>query len=230
MKIGRVYKIICAVSDVVYVGSTFDQLKYRWVSHKAYYKRYQKGQASGKLSIFEHFDEHGLEKFKIVLIKEYPSCDRKHLRVYEQLWINKLTCCNDTKAFQPLWKARDAINSREYYAKNKERINESNRHNHHRNKTERNLRRREYYREHREESLQRQKERSQNNKEERAEWYKEYYQKHRVAIIERVKPMRRKLDSAPKHGTKVINIMSYANAVLRLRDVGYQDTRKQRCI
>ncbi|GMF36438.1 unnamed protein product [Phytophthora lilii] len=52
------------------------------------------------VSIFEHFDRHGIEQFKIILIKEYEVADKTHLRAYEQLWINKLrhSCVNKNNA------------------------------------------------------------------------------------------------------------------------------------
>ena len=109
---GTVYKIICNVdSKFVYVGSTFNELRHRFQQHKANYKQWLKGGRDHlKISCFDHFKKYGLENFTVVRIKEYVcwcenKLDKKHLHVYEQLWINKTrNCCNKHPAFQPLKK------------------------------------------------------------------------------------------------------------------------------
>jgi len=81
-------------SNVVYVGSTFNQLKKRWAQHKSQFKT-----DPSEISIYSYFKKHGIENFKIVLIKEYEVSsknlqDKKHLSVYETLWIKKLNAIN----------------------------------------------------------------------------------------------------------------------------------------
>lgn len=86
MKIASVYKIIHIQSDIVYVGSTMSrELKHRWKSHK---------NRKNGTSIQPYFEEFGIENFRIIKIKEYKVVDNKHLRAYEQLWMNKLQCVN----------------------------------------------------------------------------------------------------------------------------------------
>lgn len=83
--IGKIYKVVHAQSDAVYVGSTFDTLRGRFSKHRT-------GNTEiGKL--MRELDS-DTNKFKIILIKEYDVCDRKHLEMYEQLWISKLKCIN----------------------------------------------------------------------------------------------------------------------------------------
>ena len=104
---GTVYRIICLTHPgIQYIGSTFNQLRWRWQSHKKDYKQYLKG-IGGEISIFPYFTELGIENFKIIKIKDYivyaeHKLDKKHLSVYEQLWINKLKCVNKIAAFNPL--------------------------------------------------------------------------------------------------------------------------------
>ena len=130
MKIGRVYKIICAVDDVVYVGSTFNTTRDRFNQHKRQYKECLKG-LQKNISIYSFFEKYGIDNFKMILIKEYEVEDRKHLQAYEQLWINKCNCINKIGAFSILRRNKiyrrlneNNINKKnymkEYYQKTKE--------------------------------------------------------------------------------------------------------------
>lgn len=115
--IGRVYKIICTQSNDIYIGSTFNQLRVRWKQHKDRYCQY-KSNPSRNLSIHSYFEQHGIENFKIILIKEYEVVDRKHLESKEQLWINKLKCINIKSAFNPFRRG-----SKMEYQSRKEKMN-----------------------------------------------------------------------------------------------------------
>ena len=108
---GTVYKIICNVdSKFVYVGSTFNELRHRFQTHKQGYRQWIAGNAHNYCSCYDHFKKYGLENFTIIRIKEYVcwcenKLDKKHLHAYEQLWINNTrNCCNTYAAFQPLRK------------------------------------------------------------------------------------------------------------------------------
>ena len=114
---GHIYIIFCHINPkIYYVGSTFNQLKHRWNMHKQHYN------AKQPISLYKYFDEYGIENFSMKLIKSYNvyrehSKDNKHLRVYEQLWINKFrNSCNIQHSFNPLAKLSKQI----YYQKNKE--------------------------------------------------------------------------------------------------------------
>jgi len=120
-KIGRVYKIIHNQSNIVYIGSTYNRLSDRWCHHKNHYKDYLRGKHA-EIAIFPYFKEFGIENFKIILIKEYEVVDKKHLLMYEQLWINKLKSINKTKPFQPLKKERIKQSSKQHYQANKDKI------------------------------------------------------------------------------------------------------------
>ena len=93
--IGRIYKIIHAQSNFIYIGSTTQFLRTRWAEHKYKHTRNQS-------VLYDQMNKHGIDQFKIMLIKEYEVIDRKHLYAYEQLWINKLSSGNEHAAFQPL--------------------------------------------------------------------------------------------------------------------------------
>ena len=123
MKIGKVYKIICSQSNDVYIGSTFNTLRDRWMEHKNRYRVYQKD-PSRSMSIHKYFDKYGIENFKIILIKEYEVVDRKHLESKEQLWLNKLKNINKNSAFNVIPKLAQQISKYNYKLKNKDKIQE----------------------------------------------------------------------------------------------------------
>lgn len=120
MKIGKIYKIIHNQSNICYVGSTFNTLRDRWKGHKNSFSKYLNTN-SPNVSIFSCFKQYGMENFKIVLIKEYEVIDRKHLEMYEQLWINKLKSINKNNSFQ-IEKLYYKSQGKKYYENNKEKI------------------------------------------------------------------------------------------------------------
>jgi len=137
---GTIYKIVCKLNDIVYVGSTFKTLSKRWYVHKHHYKDWLNGK-SRKCSIYDSFKKYGIENFKIIEIKKYDVYreyykDYKHLQSKEQLWINKLKCVNSNCSFNPIpeneykkyyrLNNKDKIKERkkEYHITNKDKIKE----------------------------------------------------------------------------------------------------------
>ena len=173
-RIGYVYRITKNDdNNVNYIGSTFQTLQQRWNVHK-----------TGKCSIGKYLDKYGCENFKIVLIKEYLVCaennkDFRHLRSYEQLWINKFRfkkcCINKYDSFCLLKKEK----YREYYNKYRQEHKEQ---------------KKEYYnkyrQEHKEQAKEYQKEYKQDHKEHITEQQKKYYQENKEKIKEQVKEYR----------------------------------------
>ena len=126
-KKGKVYKIIYIGNEnvnITYIGSTFNTLRDRWRNHKSDSKK-----KDHNLSIYQYFDKYGIDNFKMILIKEYEVIDRKHLEMYEQLWMNKISCINIKKAFQPLFKQQRKIydiENKEYITERKKKYNYKN--------------------------------------------------------------------------------------------------------
>jgi len=137
---GTVYKIICSLDErIIYIGSTFNQLRHRWQTHKKNYKQYLNGKLRC-VSIYPYFTKYGIENFKILKVKDYEvyrenKADSRHLHVYEQLWINKTKGCVNKnspfrikKLYDKEWREanKDKLSERmkKYYeAKNKQRVN-----------------------------------------------------------------------------------------------------------
>lgn len=135
MAIGRIYKIIHTQSNICYVGSTFNKIRVRFSQHKADFQKWKKGKAR-ETSIFPYFDKHGIDQFKVILIKEYEVVDKKHLTAFEQLFINKLESVNKNNPFRidylhrKHWREnnREAISKsmKQYYEANREAMAEKN--------------------------------------------------------------------------------------------------------
>lgn len=95
-RIGRIYKIVCSKSNEVYVGSTFNALRTRMSQHKRAYNQKK------MLYAYNTFRRYGWDSLSMILIEEYQVVDRKHLQMYEQLYINKLQAVNKVQAFSVL--------------------------------------------------------------------------------------------------------------------------------
>ena len=122
--IGHIYKIICNIdSNIVYIGSTFNQLRHRWQCHKSDYKH-----KYGAISIHKYFDKYGINNFKIILIKSYNVVrenqkDFKHLHAYETLWINKTkNSINQCLPYSPMKYLNNKECCKKYYENHKEQF------------------------------------------------------------------------------------------------------------
>jgi hypothetical protein len=97
--IGIVYEITCNNNnDIRYIGSTMQTLNSRYKSHLTTYNKYLKNK-SKKVSIYPYFEKYGVENFTIQPLKAYNVADKKGIRVYEQLWIQKTKNINAQNAF-----------------------------------------------------------------------------------------------------------------------------------
>ena len=124
-KTGKIYKIIHNKSNICYVGSTMNTLRDRWYNHGAGFKSFLK-HGINSVSIYPYFKQYGIENFKIILIKEYKIIDKKHLFMWEQIWINKLRPINTMNAlnFKFLNKEKIKKKQEEYDRNNKEQLKE----------------------------------------------------------------------------------------------------------
>ena len=213
---GTIYKIVCSLDEnVIYIGSTYNQLRHRWQKHKSNYKEYLEGK-HGCISIYPYFEKFGIENFKIMRIKDYEcyrgnKSDSKHLQAYEQLWINKTRCVNKISTFSIPIVAKQkkkekgkeyreanreklSENRKEYYEANREKISEKKKENYQANREKIS----EYRKANREVILEKSKEYYQANQEKISEYRKanrevilekskEYYQANRRAKLEKNK-------------------------------------------
>jgi aspartate carbamoyltransferase regulatory subunit len=84
---GKIYKIECNISGLVYIGSTIKTLDQRLKGHEYNYKRYTTQESTKFLSSFTILDE---QNYNISLIINYPCESRKELLDMEGKFIRKL--------------------------------------------------------------------------------------------------------------------------------------------
>ncbi|NIQ16403.1 MAG: hypothetical protein GTO02_19025, partial [Candidatus Dadabacteria bacterium] len=147
-------------------------LQQRWKEHIRHWN------CGDNISIYKYFDKYGIDQFKISILKKYKICDKKHVKAYEQLQINRIDCVNDINAFScgihshPIIRAEQ---KRQYYEQNKDHILE---------RTKR------YYERNKEKVAEQQKLYREQNKEKRVEYDKHYYEANKDHILERTRQYR----------------------------------------
>lgn len=100
--IGRVYRIEDTLKlNIFYIGSTTKSLEERFKGHKSKYNTWLKNKTNTYCNgIFEYFEIYGINKFKIILLKEYNVKNNEELRKLEQKQIEKNGCCvNKIRAY-----------------------------------------------------------------------------------------------------------------------------------
>lgn len=100
--IGRIYKIQHLDSSLCYIGSTCNTIRDRWRMHKNDFVQWNKGNDDYyTVALYPYLKQYGIDRFKMLLVKEYQIADKNQLRVYEQLAINRTKlCCNKNAALQ----------------------------------------------------------------------------------------------------------------------------------
>ena len=78
---------------MMYIGSTYQELKDRFNNHRNMYYHYLKGNFN-YVSVFVIFEEFGIENCEIQLIEAYPCETLKELRKKEGEHIIGNTCVN----------------------------------------------------------------------------------------------------------------------------------------
>ena len=120
-QLGKIYKITDVGRTKMYIGSTTkDYVSKRMVEHRNAYYYFKAGSKKGhrKISVFELFDEFGIENCIIELIETCPCNNRDELHRREGELIKASECVNKNIAGRTL---------QEYYEENKDKINEKRR-------------------------------------------------------------------------------------------------------
>ena len=140
--LGKIYKIVCNTTGLVYIGSTCEPtLARRLVGHRGKYSLYLKGKCEYTTS-YKTLENNN---FEIVLIENYPCANKDELHKQERMNIENTECVN--KQFpgrtkeeyrvlnadiiseqNKLYKANNKQNIKDqrtiYLANNKDKINE----------------------------------------------------------------------------------------------------------
>jgi hypothetical protein len=136
----KIYKIVCNITGLIYVGSTCKKLCQRIAQHRASYKQY----LEGKFCYITSFKILEKGDYDIILIEEVKNCENKEqLRARERYYIESLDCVNkvivgrtskeyyktnkdkikiEQKQYRDLNKDKIKTKSKEYYENNKDKI------------------------------------------------------------------------------------------------------------
>lgn len=125
-KIRMIYQIYY-INDknINYIGSSMNNnIKKRWSYHVGDFKKYLKDSNNNRANIYPLFKEYSIENFNIIKLKDVNVIDNKHLKAYEQLFINKYKPVNKLNPFNILADVDKKIYAAKYREENKERIKE----------------------------------------------------------------------------------------------------------
>jgi hypothetical protein len=93
-KQGKIYKIECNVTGLIYIGSTCKKtLAQRMSHHRWTYRKYMKG----KKNYYSSFEVMKNNDYVIILIENYPCNSKDQLFSRERYWTNEIKCVNIRK-------------------------------------------------------------------------------------------------------------------------------------
>ena len=102
-KTGIVYQIYYNNDpNIHYIGSSLNNIDKRWEHHRQDYNKYINSEKKPASTIYPYFKDLGIYNFTIIELYRYRVTDTKHLKMYEQLYINKLKPVNRINPFNIL--------------------------------------------------------------------------------------------------------------------------------
>jgi len=196
----KIYKIVCNITGLIYIGSTSQTLTRRIQDHKKNYKRYlnEKYNFTSSFKIIEN------NNYDIILVEDFP-CERKEqLHARERYWIENTECVNmfiPTRTYKEWYqdnKAKIKEKKKEYHKayalkykekrkeineKNKEKIKEQAKKYREENKEKIKEYHKEYHKAYALKYKEKRKEINEKNKEKIKEYQREYYLKKKISSI-----------------------------------------------
>lgn len=95
---GTVYRISHDFLPITYIGSTMRALRERKWAHKSHYNMYIKGKLKNPCSIHWYMKLHGYESFRYHTIGVFLCHSKEDLRMYEQIYIDRIPNINKYNA------------------------------------------------------------------------------------------------------------------------------------
>ena len=167
---GKIYKIISNQTNLVYYGSTIEEvLTNRLSGHRQQYKSW----LNGKHDYVTSFEIVKYQDCKIILVESYPCKTVYELTAREQYYIDNNTCVNKNKANTGL-NRKDYI--KQYQIEHMDELKAKKKEYYNNHIDEITQYKKEYYKKHEEETKEREKQYRQDHAEEIKE-YKKQYQK-----------------------------------------------------
>lgn len=178
---GQIYKIWDNTFTKCYVGSSVQPLSKRMQKHKCDFKKYL-SDGCKYMSVFDLFDEFGVENCKIEWVEDVVCKSKKELQAREGFHIRNSDCVNKRIAGR---------SSKERYEEKRDEYVEKNRQYYVENKDAIVEQRKKHREEHREELNEKGKCHYEKNRDERLEKQKEYYHENKTEINTRRKQKRK---------------------------------------
>lgn len=118
---GKIYKIVCNITNKIYIGSTCETLSSRLTKHR--YVTKNKEQKKGCCSSYEILKNNDYE---IILIENYPCNNREELLMRERYYVDNMDCVNKRQPISTKEETRNRQNEwqKQHYKNNKDKINE----------------------------------------------------------------------------------------------------------
>ena len=186
---GKIYKLVCNITNKIYYGSTTLKLYKRKVDHVSKYKRFleKKTHYVTSFEIIQGGD------FDIVLIENIKCEDKSQLHEREKFYIKNNECVNKNipgRTVNEYYQDNKVLiheQKKEYYEDNKEVIKEQIKEYRENNKDAIKEYKKEYYEANKNAISEHQKEYYEAHKDSIKEYKKEYYEKNKNAISDKNK-------------------------------------------
>jgi hypothetical protein len=125
---GKIYKIICNKTGLIYIGCTCKQLSQRLANHKNTYKQYLKNNKN-YITSYKVIEN---EDCSIILLENYPCENKEQLNARERFYIETIECVNKNI---PIRTNNEYLEyQKQYYDNNKDMILEQKKQYYYNNK------------------------------------------------------------------------------------------------
>jgi molecular chaperone DnaK (HSP70) len=181
-QLGKIYKLICYTTNLVYIGSTCQStLARRLAGHRCAYKRFLENNKNDFITSFKVLEN---DNYDIVLIEQCPCDSKDELHKKERSYIESIECVNKTIPTRNLkeYLIDNKIKIQKYIKEYQKEYCESN-------KEKIKKHKKEYYNENKE----RKKEYYETNKEKIKEHRKEYYNNNKEKIKQYTEQIKEKM-------------------------------------
>ena len=119
-KNGKIYKIVCNITNKIYIGSTCETLSSRLAKHRYDAKNREVKNCCSSYEILKNND------YEIILIEKFPCDDREELLMRERYYVDNMDCVNKKPPISTKEETLARANEwqKQYYKNNKDKINE----------------------------------------------------------------------------------------------------------
>jgi hypothetical protein len=169
----KIYKIVCDITNQIYIGSTTQKLSSRLSGHVAEYKKWSLGKTKKYISSFEIIKNNN---YSIILIENFQCNNNEELHKKERYFIE--TMVNVVNKVIPT-RTKD-----EYIKENKETITEYKKEYYLENKDKLTEQYKQYYEDNKDKLIEQQKQYYSENKDKILEYRKGYQNENKASIQE----------------------------------------------